>query len=233
MRQKLLGLRSILTVILAASVAQVQADTITIIPDAPYDSSAVFVSVPSEDSGFGDDANESLGQSFILPNDITVGSILIPYENDGNNQADFSGTVEIFSVADVFATELTAVTSLYSGTFTFPLTEPVNTEVIAQLDLTTPFALPASVGNAGYAIQISESNNADFNPGWEWIRPTDDAFAGGQAYENGDVKNPNAGTGLGERDFSFALLPPSTVPEPSSVVVVGLAGLAAVARRRR
>lgn len=215
------------------------ASTIVIGADEPYPATAEVVTVASESSGFGDDANVSLAQSFAVDSGFTVGSILIPYENQATVAAnvDWEMTVSIFAVADRFATNLTPLgANLYSETFVFPATgagdgsAAANTEVIAQIDLSSPFFLAASIGSAGYAMQIVESSGADWNPGFEWMRPTNDAYAGGQMYEDALVKNPNATSGLGERDLSFALLP---VPEPSSTALLGLGGLALMLRRRK
>lgn len=218
--------------------APVNAATIVIGPDEPYPVTAELVTVPSESSGFGDDANESLAQSFTVTSAFSIASILIPYENDASvtGNKDWDMTVTIFPVADRFATNLTpSGAAVFSETFTFPFTglgdgsSGANTEVIAQIDLSTAVALAATTGSAGYAMQITESSDADFNPGFEWMRPTSEAYAGGQMYEDGVVKNPNATSGLGERDLSFALI---AVPEPSGALLF-LSGAVLFLRRRR
>ena len=214
------------------------ASTITIGADVPYPATAELVTVPSESSSFGDDANVSLAQSFEVSTGFSIASILIPYENDTRANVDWSMTVSIFEVANRFATNFTpSGAAVYTETFTFPATGngdgsiAANTEVIAQIDLMTPVPLTASIGMAGYALQITESSDADFNPGFEWLRPTSDQYAGGQMYEDGVVKNPNATTGLGARDASFALLA-VPIPEPSAALL-SLIGAVCFMRRSR
>ncbi|MDF7809151.1 DNRLRE domain-containing protein [Pontiellaceae bacterium B12219] len=189
--------------VLGASVAY--ADTITTYGKADYPGTAEVVTVPADDASFGDDANESLAQTFTVDTEFLAQRIYLPYENDSNGNMDWSMTVTIFEVADVEASTLEAGTIVYSGTFTFPATSPSDADTTAQIDLTTPIVLAASVGTSGYAIQITESSGADFNPGWEWLRPTDDAYAGGVMYEDGVIKNN------GDRDLSFAI---SSIPGP-------------------
>ena len=72
----------------------------------------------------------------------------------------------IFEVADVQAVDLWwRVRPCLPMRSRSPLLEVRDT--IARIDLDTPLSLNASVGTAGYAIQVTGDDSI---PGWEWLR---------------------------------------------------------------
>lgn len=180
------------------------------------DSAEVIAATPGLSSLFGDDTDTSLAQTFQVSEAFTLRSIAIGYEYD--SRSDLSENVfdlEIFEVTDTHASVITAGTSvlLLSG-----LALPDEGRTEARFDLDTPLLLPATTGDAGYALQISGSAN----PGLEWVRTTattGSVYDFGQAYENGEEKV--------DRDFIMALS--SQVPEPTSMACLTLliAGLTA------
>lgn len=209
-------------------VATSHADTITV--DGPWSAAAEVEAATPGDASFGDDANVSLAQSFSVGSAFSAEAIYLAYENDSNAYTNWNMTLTIFEVADVQATNLVAGTTVYSGSFTFPA--PVGSsgsDTIARIDLTTPLALNASVGTEGYALQITESSDGDFNPGFEWLRTGNTAgnvYAGGAAYEDGITK----GVGASGRDFSLAI---SSIPEPATISLFAALGGGILFMRRR
>ncbi len=150
------------------------------------DSAEVIAATPSQ-SGFGDDANVSLAQTFTVTNAFAAQSIYLAYENDNNGNVDWDMTVTLFAVTNLQAATLVPEGSnLYSGTFTFPAVG--GSDTIVRIDMAEPVYLEAG----GYAVQINEASGADFNPGWEWLRPTSDVYAGGVMYEDGNIKSDGA-----------------------------------------
>jgi hypothetical protein len=204
MRKRTCKLGTAALLVAGFCIASAGADTISFI-DTEYPSSAEVVTAPLADATFGDDANVSLTQTFSVPNAFSAAAIYLPYRSDtGGKLTDWTMTVRIYAVADVSATSLVAAgADVYTGTFTFP--NVGQTDSIARIDLATNVLLNASVGTSGYAIEITEENGADFNPGWEWLRPTSEAYAGGVMYEDGVIKNSGA------RDLSLAI---SGIPDP-------------------
>ncbi len=199
--------------------AGVEADTIT--TGGAFPDTAEIIAATAAESTFGDDANVSLAQTFSLDSAFSARAIYLAYENDDRAVTDWTMTVSIFEVADVTAAGLVpAGDDVYTGTFTFPYVEA---GTVARLDLTTPLSLNASVGTGGYAIQIAEAAGADFNPGWEWLRPTSAVYDGGAMYEDGLLKN------AGERDLSLAI---SSIPEPGTLGLLGISAIGAFAIRR-
>ncbi|MFC7337781.1 PEP-CTERM sorting domain-containing protein [Haloferula chungangensis] len=225
MRKKTCNLGTAALIVAAFGIAPAYAATLITYPKTDYPASSEVITVPAGDAGFGDDANVSLTQTFKVDSSFTARRIYLAYRNDPNGgTGEWSMNVRLFAVADVFATDLTdpgTGSDLFSGTFSF--TNMGDTELIAQIDLTSGVLLDASVGNSGYALHITESSNADFNPGWEWLRPTSEAYADGNMYEDGVEKNG------GERDLSLAI---SSVPEPSGALL-SLLGATLLLKRRR
>lgn len=92
--------------------------------------------------------------------------------------------------------------------------------------LATPVALNPDK-TYGFDLTGSANNNVFF----EWLGTSSDAFSGGSAYRGSTVATPdNTLNGLvGDRVFLLGLSP---VPEPSTLALMGLAGLAFLLRRR-
>lgn len=206
MKKRTCGVGAAALMVAIFGIASAGADTISF-TDTAYPSTAEVVAAPLDNATFGDDANVSLTQTFSVNNTFSAGAIYLPYRSDLTGKTtDWTMTVRIFAVANVLATDLVAEgEDLYTGTFTF--LNIGQTLSIARIDLTTPVLLNASVGTSGYAIKITEENGADFNPGWEWMRPTSEAYAGGVMYEDDIIKN------AGARDLSFAI---SGIPDPKA-----------------
>lgn len=209
-------------VLITSVVGSVNANTIT--TGGPWPATAEVIAATADQVGFGDDANVSLAQTFSVESAFSAQAIFLVYENDTRSNVTWNLTMTLFEVADVHAVNLEAAGApVFTDSFTFP---PVGgSDTIARIDLDTPLPLDASVGTAGYALQIS---GTDFNPGWEWLRTSSagNVYGGGQAYEDGAEK----GSGVDSRDFSLAV---SSVPEPAGMALVLLGGLVLTFRRKR
>ncbi|MDB4766864.1 PEP-CTERM sorting domain-containing protein [bacterium] len=190
----------------------------------------VFTTLDLAETPFGDDPNPTITQTFQVPNTFDLAAFGVSYEYDTNAAAPAPADVtvdwEIFEVLDVNAAALTAGATLFTSTGNVYADQGDNGEGL--LTLTTPFTLAATTGTAGYGLRLSNASNAD-GRGFEWERSTGNSTNGGDIYAFGS--SYEAGVSEGARDYSLALV--SVVPEPSSLVVVGLAGLAAIGRRRR
>lgn len=227
MRKQDAWICSVLVGALVTSIAaNVNADTITF--DGPWPGAAEVIAATPDVASFGDDANVSLAQTFSVDSAFDATAIWLVYENDDRAVVDWNMTLTIFEVADVQASSIVAGATVYSGSFVFPYVG--NADTVAAIELDTPLSLNASVGTAGYALQITEASGGDFNPGWEWLRTgSGDAsvYDGGHGYEDGNEK----GTGTAARDFTLAVS--SVIPEPSSLALLLIGAVALVARRSR
>ncbi|MDF7798604.1 PEP-CTERM sorting domain-containing protein [Pontiellaceae bacterium B1224] len=200
----------------------VEADTIA--TGGSFPTSAEVIAATPDVGDFGDDANDSVAQTFSVSSAFSAQAIYLEYETDANANVDWNMKLTIFEVTDVHATNLVQGAIVYADTFTFP---PVGgSDSIAQINLTTPLSLNASAGDSGYGLQITtEDNGGDFNPGFEWLRTTDgtggDVYAGGEAYESNVLK--------ADRDFVLAI---SSIPEPATLGLIGVCAIGSLIVRR-
>ena len=191
-----------------------------------YPSAAeVFTTLNLADTPFGDDGNPTITQTFQVPTTFDLAAFAISYEYDSNNNTGVTVDWEIFEVADVNAASLTAGTSLFTSLDNVYDNEGENAEGL--LTLATPLTLAATTGTAGYGLRLSGASN-DSGQGFEWQRSTATAgnfYAEGSSYENGASE--------GDRDYSLALVAVASIPEPSSLALLGLGSLSMIVRRRR
>ena len=190
--------------------------------DNVFPLSAEVVAADPAINNFGDDASESLTQTFQVDTTFDALSITIAYEYDSNGTVPGSIDIEVFEVADVFASSITAGTSLFSAT---GVVVPGDADHV-QFVLDSPLTLAATSGTAGYAFEISNGGN----PGFEWRRTggtRNNVYAFGQFYEDGVWKNS------GERDGTLAISS-TAIPEPHSFVLAAvlLGGLQLAGKRR-
>lgn len=161
-------------------------------------------------NNFGDDASESLTQTFQVTNTFEAQSITIAYEYDSNGTVPGTIDIEVFEVADVFSSSITAGASLLSAT---AVAVPDDGSQV-QFVLGSPLTLAATTGTAGYAFEITNSGN----PGFEWRRTGStraSVYDFGQFYEDGVWKNSGA------RDGVLAISS-IAIPEPSGLLLTVL-----------
>lgn len=163
----------------------------------PETISASVIAATPDVATFGDDAADSLSQTFQVDATFDLKTILLDYEYDPAAPEGVLINVELFKVADVAASTLTPVASLLTlNGLSMP--EIAGAEEGAIV-LDSALTLLASEGTEGYALRITNGGN----PGFEWRRSGGGAgsvYANGQAYEDGNEKFG------GERDFVLALL---------------------------
>ena len=179
--------------------------------------------------------SRNLTQSFQLGTDVTVSEIDILFVrgNSGN-----TGRLRIFDVADATALDITADsanTPLLDIQFIMPagLDPADNTQQTLRLSLSGAdvFSLPARTGPAGYAFNLTSADGASEVFTWRFGDPGtgggDGWYADGRVYYDDFV---SSGTTEGRRDGLFAFNP---IPEPATVVLVGLGAVALLGLRRR
>lgn len=149
------------------------------------------------DGAFGQDAPQSLTQTFQVVNQFELRSIFLGYEFDPSADAeDIWIDVEVFAVDDVHAD------TLVSGERQF-MAKAVRLPVLldgqdAAIVLSEAVSLPATTGVEGYALRITGGGD----PGFEWRRTGGSGgsvYANGQAYEDGVEKLDGA------RDYVLGL----------------------------
>lgn len=204
----------------AATTARLQAATIHTGTSSLFPLVAEVIAASPNDPLVGtyttDTAVLSLAQTFQTTVGFDLQRIYIRYRTTG--PVDLS----IFTVTDVSAATHDEpplpANLLFSETLSLPDTASTLT---AEIVLDSPLTISASTGTEGYAIRFS--NNASFQ-WWRTGTTAGSVYPGGVAYEDGAYKN------LGERDFMLAL---TTIPEPSTVALLGIGLLLFGSRLRR
>jgi hypothetical protein len=171
-------------------------------------------------------------QTFQVGTTFTLDAIYLEYQAPGGGvYADGDFTLSIYNVADVSASTLSLGSLVVSGTFTSDATTRAaagfttsdSSTSLLKFDFTgtDEVSLAATSGTAGYAIQFTTTTGT--SPVFTGQRyGFSDSYAGGSSYETGAI---NAGL-----DYALAI---TAVPEPSAMALMGFAGVALLARRRR
>ncbi|MEN1680171.1 MAG: hypothetical protein AAGJ46_11305 [Planctomycetota bacterium] len=163
----------------------------------PTEGESEVLAAGTADGPFGQDAPQSMTQTFQVDADFELQTIYLGYEFDP--AADPTQTwvdIEVFEVSDVLAETVTDGERLL-------MTKAVRLPVLingqdAAVVLDQAITLPATEGDAGYALRVTGGGD----PGFEWRRTGSSAgsvYADGQAYEDGVQKLD------GERDYVLAL----------------------------
>lgn len=164
-------------------------------------------------------------QSFTVTSDVTVGSIFLSASNYGGTAAF---TIAFYSIANVNTTTASAWTGAtqIGNTITVDaLGTAAAGDRTLRIDLSESeqVTLPAATGGAGYimAIRLADTtSSAAFN--WVHSNTGSDIYSGGRfRRDDGDMTNT--------RDMGVALV---AVPEPASIALASLGGLAVLGRRR-
>jgi len=187
--------------------------------------------LPSHNEIAGGANNSYLADNFQLPATENIGQIRWWGNNNGGNYQDLSNltgfTIEIWSG------DFRPLGLLYSETYDLASTNPVDTGYVGEFNGATVFehtvdlSIPFSAGaNTTYFVAVI-ANQTDSLDEWYWH----DSFVGDPT--------PGDGVYIYDADMWFSGNFPwarafevISVPAPSSVAIVGLAGLAATRRRR-
>ena len=185
------------------------------------------------------------GQTFQVATAGTAGSVIVKGRGDAANSwtvgpNPFDGTeqwqIQIGSVAGNGA-----ISPIFTENYT-GFTAAINIADYLTFNLSTPVAMITGVT---YEYTISIDNATHTGAPWVgWAHSTGDALASGYAMNNNTSMASDSGSDGGTTpvmggfaapnpggyDFAFAIL---QVPEPTTVALLGLGGLALVAFRRR
>ena len=168
-------------------------------------------------------------QTFQVGTTFTLDAIYLEYQAPGGGTyADGDMTLSIYSVADVNAATLSLGPLVVSGTFTSDATSRAtagfttsdSATSLLKFDFTgiDEVSLAATGGTAGYALQFTTTTGSGVVFNWQ----RGGGYAGGRAYEVG--ADPAA------LDYALAI---TAVPEPSTMALVGMGGLAMLLGLRR
>jgi hypothetical protein len=186
------------------------------------------------------------GQTFQVATPGTAGTLVVLGRGDSasiwnsGGAAPFDGTEQwVLQLGTVDGNG--AITPILTDNIT-GFTASGNIADYLAFNLSSPLALSTGVT---YEYTISIDNAIHHGDPWMgWAHSTGDALASGYAFNNNtSMANPGGGDGgttpvmggfaapnPGGYDFAFAIL---QVPEPTTIALLGLGGLALVAFRRR
>ncbi len=173
-------------------------------------------------------AGKLYAQTFTLPTgpepSFQLEEIILGRTDQTNN---VSYTLRLFAVADVNAEALTPVGADLINESLTTIGAFSNTSTVKYTLSGAPLLLDPSVTDSGktsgYAVMFDSANTSGY--GIKLLQQIDDAYTGGAAYESGDAMVS------GTRDFMLAING-MYVPEPATMSLLALGGLAALIRRR-
>ncbi len=166
--------------------------------------------------------NRDNAQSFLLTTATTIDAIAIQYSDLRTNGATM--TFEFFRVADADATSLIVDGDIIDS-FTFDGSHPAFNGNLAGTLIFDVTDTVAAAGDA-FAIRFDTDPGTTHSFKWEILhdKRNDVGFTGGQAYE----KNTGGGSNF-HKVYTIGVV---AVPEPASLSLLGISGLALLRRRR-
>lgn len=203
--------------------------------DAEFATAATEAPFPSSDRASS--APYTLSQTFRVDEAFDANSLFFSYRN--KLPESIEARVQIFEVDDRFAPALPETVDpsdiLFDATIegASTLFDPINQEngarVMAQVLLGTPVSLAPTTGSAGYAIRVTDLDQAGE---FRWYRRSGGNDLEGELYTEGNGYRNLTPRGF-QRDYAVALSSVSiVVPEPSALALLG-ATCSVVATRRR
>ncbi|MEX2387322.1 MAG: PEP-CTERM sorting domain-containing protein [Phycisphaeraceae bacterium] len=189
--------------------------------------------------GAGEPINH-YGSTFESPSDFDLGGVTVLFGNGyethsiSPGSADVTATVSIYTATDF--NDFNTYTEIGSGSGVMP------TSVDDQTYVTTIFdsAVALTDGNM-YAFLFNLSHDGDEGEALARVRHggggTDHYADGGVLFISEDGVNDGSGVGFNDDgdvvDATFWIHDASVIPEPASLALLGLGGLAMLGRRRR
>ncbi|MCC5849404.1 MAG: PEP-CTERM sorting domain-containing protein [Verrucomicrobia bacterium] len=171
--------------------------------------------------------NRNLTQTFQIPESIfndtnevfQLDTIYIEF-NNMNNGHNFD--LRLFSLPDTRASNLNDAIEINSWSLT---TSSTGNQITTFNFSGDPILLDRTDGNgSGYAFQLDDDGTGTTNFQIRW-QSAGDVYSGGNAYEEGSRRASN--------DFTFAVEGTVVIPEPGTLVLLGIAGIAGLIGFRR